>query len=446
MTMTSEQNNGVHQVGKRKLKVLVITMGGTRQEQIQTMFENHLQDHFELPVFSPGVPAREIRNRYKFLYWANEAGLLPIEEWKAIHYANATGNYDGPMSNKFFDCLVNVPVTPGQGRGRRQRRGSQDDVKLHYSVELWRKGRALNRGRAVLACSWAHLIAMRKLTEESFDLILEDNVRTLSDGPQLSKRMWDTLDATTKWENTSNEKCHLLYYGWLGSVTNLQWICQTHAPNRKYISTGFDTSIFPFPRQEHLDEDLARMKGGEEVIEEEEEEDDNQNDPKQSKDKERKFEKEDDKNNQYQHSQPGGNPIWGMFAYWISPDGYQELMECLQNDVGAMLWKGKRARTYSVKPIDKIIPRQLMTLLGPSSVQLSTHPSFFRAPMLSSKIHTQWDPEFCKSTTYQLEATGLDWAELCLQKAEQDVVRHYSKTGNWLTGTELRQWNGETNL
>jgi hypothetical protein len=426
MTMTIEQQDGVHQAAKRKLKVLVITMGGNRQELIQSMFEDYLNDHFEPPVFSPGVPSRELRNRYKFLYWANEAGLLPTEEWKAIHHANATGNYDGPLSNKFFDCLADITVTPG-------RRGSQGDVKLHYSVELWRKGRALNRGRAILACIWAHLIAMRKLTEESFDMLLEDNVRTLANGALVSKQVWDTLDATTKWENMSNDKCHLLYYGWLGSVTNLHWICQTHAPTRQHNMEATVSSIFPFPRQEHLHEDLAKIEGGQE------------DDEVPSKNKPQKKGKEDD-NNKYQHSRPGGNPVWGTLAYWISSDGYQELMECLRNDVGAMLWKGKRARTYSVKPIDKILPRQLMSLLGPSSVQLSTHPSFFRAPMLTSKIHTQWDPEFCKSTTYQLEATGLKWSDLCLPNAEQNVVRHFSQTGVWLTATELRQLVGTKNV
>jgi hypothetical protein len=435
--MTTDEDD-VRLAGKRKLKVLVITMGGIRQEQIQNMFDNHLKEHFESPVFSPGIPSRELRNRYRFLYWANQAGLLPTEEWQAIHDANATGNYNGPMSNKFFGCLADIEVESGAEGGLQRRRGSQDDVKLHYSVELWRKGRAINRGRAVLACSWAHLIAMKKLTEQSFDMILEDNVRTLTDGAQSSKQVWDTLDATAKWENASNEKCHLVYHGWLGSVTNLQWIFQTHAATRKYMLKASISSIFPFPRQEHLDEDLAKLEG-------EEAREDDDYDECQTKDKIRKGGKEDNKN-KYMHAGPGGNPVRGMFAYWISSDGYQKLMECLQNDVGAMLWKGKRARTYSVKPIDKIVPRQVMTLLGTSSVQLSTHPSFFRAPMLTSKIHTQWDPEFCKSTTYQLEATDLKWSDLCLEKAEQEIVHHHGKTGVWLTVTEMRQLNRENNL
>jgi hypothetical protein len=38
---------------------------------------------------------------------------------------------------------------------------------------------------------------------------------------------------------------------------------------------------------------------------------------------------------------PGGTAIWGAYAYWISREGYNALVESLQKDVGAMLWRGK---------------------------------------------------------------------------------------------------------
>lgn len=123
---------------------------------------------------------------------------------------------------------------------------------------------------------------------------------------------------------------------------------------------------------------------------------------------------------------------WGSYAYWISETAYRRLLETLRNDVGAMLWKGKRARHYNVKPIDKMLPRQIMSLCGAESVQISNHPAFFRAPMLTSKIHVQWDPEFCKSTEYQLQNTGLDWSHLWLSAAEQEAVERRRATGSWL--------------
>jgi hypothetical protein len=136
---------------------------------------------------------------------------------------------------------------------------------------------------------------------------------------------------------------------------------------------------------------------------------------------------------------PGGNPVWGAYAYWISPEGYQSLLDRLRKDVGAMLWRGKRMRYYSVKPIDKILPRLTMAAFGNDSVHIPTHPAFFRAPMLTSKIHTQWDPEFCKSTEYQLRHCGLDWTDLWLSEKERAVVAHRIETGEWLTPTALEQ-------
>lgn len=126
---------------------------------------------------------------------------------------------------------------------------------------------------------------------------------------------------------------------------------------------------------------------------------------------------------------------WGMYAYWISETAYHQLMETLRKDVGAMLWKGKRARFYSVKPIDKLLPRQIMTLCGADSVQVTTNPAWFRAPMLTSKIHAKWDPEFCKSTEYQLENTGLAWSDLWLTDAEKAAVNRRQESGSWTSTT-----------
>ncbi|KAL3909973.1 MAG: hypothetical protein SGILL_007875, partial [Bacillariaceae sp.] len=352
----------------------------------------HVCDHaddFEPPVFSPGVPSRELRNRYKFLYHANRAGLLPKAEWDAIRKAHGQPHDDTQpiphpqqQSNNFFDCLKDLPVTS------EKRRGSQYDLKVHYSVELWRKARGINRGRAVLACTLAHLIAMQRrlVNDEIFDLILEDNVRC---APTIcAKRIWETKEAkqeresTTTMSNNNNgeNKCDYLYYGWLGSITNLKWILQVHAPKRKFERDNATSSstndndmhtIFPYPTLEHLEEDLVEW--------EDENVDVGRAEANEKANNERKNDGNDcdDTPEKYQHKRPGGNPVWGAYAYWISKQGYERLMESLRNDVGAMLWKGKRMRHYLVKPIDKILPRQIMALCGPSSVQLASHPAFF---------------------------------------------------------------------
>jgi hypothetical protein len=57
--------------------------------------------------------------------------------------------------------------------------------------------------------------------------------------------------------------------------------------------------------------------------------------------------------------------------------------------------------------------------------------------MLTSKIHAQWDPEFCKSTEYQLRYTMLGWEDLWLTPAERSVVTNKKVTGEWITPAQL---------
>ena len=386
---------------KRKLRVLVITMGSKRQEYIKTMFNHpNMRKTFDPPEFSPGVSSRRLRKRFDFFKIANEAGLLPEQEWNAIK--NGQEEYsEKKRTESFFDCLEDVPVTPG-------RQGSQSDIKLHYSVELWRKAKTINRGRSVLGCTFAHLIAIKKfINDGSYDMILEDNVRVPIE--HCAERIRETLDASKELREKGEhpQSCHLLFFGWLGSTPNLKWIFHMHSKKRGHrrLRDNNDISVFPFPLPRDLDEDNEGQ--------------------------------EDEFSNEEGVRKPGGNFIWGAYSYWISKEAYQYIMETLRNDVGALLWRNKRARYYSTKPIDKVLPRRIAAKFGPKSVQLSTHPSFFRAPMLTSKIHTQWDPEFCKSTDYQLQHTGITWSNMWLTPMEQEVVQHYNHCGEWLPEHQL---------
>lgn len=111
-------------------------------------------------------------------------------------------------------------------------------------------------------------------------------------------------------------------------------------------------------------------------------------------------------------------------------------------------------RCYAVKPIDKILPRRIMKAFssdldkvdGRYNVHVTTHPSFFRAPMLESQIHSQWDAEFCKSSEYQMKHS-VDhrdkqslfdvWQHLWLNEEEKEVVRHKITSGTWKYYSEL---------
>ena len=279
------------------------------------------------------------------------------------------------------------------------RRGSATDVQLHYSVELWRKSKGLNRGRNVLACTFAHLLAMKQLVEQDFDLIVEDNVRLCQDA---FRRIWETKEASEM------EKCHLRYYGWLGSLTNLEWVIHVHSQRQGLQHATEKAFYFPIPEDLH---DIVHTNeitdiGGSHV-----------SPPLLT------------------HATPGGTPIWGAYSYWISKTGHQALLQRLRRDVGAMLWKGKRMRTYVVKPIDKVMPRQIAATLGRRTIHVTRQPAMFRAPMLPSKIHAQWDPLFCISTNYQLSHTSLSWTDLWLTLLEQKVVDHFKETGDWVTSS-----------
>jgi GR25 family glycosyltransferase involved in LPS biosynthesis len=408
---------------QRKLRPLIITMGGARKEYMEQLFAT-MKDDFETPVFSPGIPSRSLRNRHEFLTTAFEVGLVPNDEWKAIKAAQNDPRYQ-QHPERFWECLNKVPVKKG-------RRGSDHDVKLHYSRELWQKAKTLNRGRATLACFLAHLRAMKLCAEGGYDFILEDNVRASSE--ECAQRVWEAIDACHECERENKETCHLRYYGFLGSMANLHWILTIHTARTAFghesaseegVEAGGASraTVFPFPITQDFDQSPEDSQEGAE-------EQQSDNTPLHQ--------------SAFGHQKPGGTPIWGAYAYWISQDGLQTLLEALRMDVGAMLWKGKRMRAYVVKPIDKVLPRQIIATLGRSCIHVTTRPAFFRAPMLTSKIHPQWDAEFCKSTEYQMEHSVLSWSDLWLSDTERRIVHRHNQTGEWLTMDELAGLDDES--
>lgn len=219
-----------------------------------------------------------------------------------------------------FHLVKHVPVDP-------DRHGGEYDKKMSYSKELWQKAKGINRGRSVLACTFAHLKAMKTLIEgdgdgNTFDFILEDNVRAsktkfgilddIQSYCEAARRIYETIDASKECEDETGRTCHLRYYGWLGSRANLEFVLNTHCPRTRFKrsdnGTQTDPSVFPFPITS--DFEFAQQ-------------DENQDTEETDRIK------------------PGGTAIWGAYAYWISREGYNALIDSLQKDVGAMLWRGK---------------------------------------------------------------------------------------------------------
>jgi len=484
------------------------------------MFTTHpsLRAHFEPPIFSPGVPSREIRNRLKLLEYANQAGLLPELEWQLICRAlqeqllsptanassgdekeqkhdqehadegvtqgisylelsqesvkgetqkvidpfiylattsrvepstssncddesktvNTLSNNNNKKNNKKneYETKSLIPISP-------HRRGSAEDITVPYSMELWRKSKSLNRDRSVFGCSLAHLIAMKTLIgddynksddlsshEAKFDFILEDNVRAFvgledddmsSSSCECACSIWDLIEGSNK----AQEKPHLRYFGWLGSKPNLTWLYNNHIPRKAFATEEGNCRIFPFPTNN--DFLLDSIDGS----------------SKSSTRQTTNGDTTEESSTQPSFSSPGGTAIWGMFAYTISPAAYHSLITQLQNDVGMLMWKGKRMRAFQAKAIDKIIPRTVREIYGEMSVHLSDKVAFVRCPMLGSLLHKQWEEGFCESTELQHALShrgeGCDvWDYVWLEQVERQIVQYRKENGKWIRKEDIQ--------
>lgn len=355
----------------RTIRVLIISGGGERQATLKELFSRH-DDRWDV-TWTSGVSSRSLRGRHSCLEQLNKAGLIPPDEWEIIEQV--------PPSELWESLKDRIPLPSPTDDDKRP--------KEHYSYAFWNKAKTVNRGRSVLGCLLAHLVAMKQFVEGGYDVLLEDNVRWTRDAV-------DRLAELCQSDELKNKRGDLLYYGWLGSEVNLEWIFQ-------HFITNPEELVVPFP----MTQDIERTVG------------------LNNKDKEH----------------PGGTPVWGMYAYWISKQGYEAIMEVLRRDIGSLLWKGKRMRYYSVKPADKVFPRCLHK--HNLDVRIVTRPLFFRAPMLYSRIHPQWDALFCKSTTIQLKGCCLDWSNLLLTDNELKIVDLYMETGEWKRLSSADQQNEE---
>ncbi|KAL3782075.1 hypothetical protein ACHAW5_000696 [Stephanodiscus triporus] len=401
-----------------------------------------------------------------------------------------------------YETTSLVPISP-------HRRGSAEDVALPYSVEIWRKAKTLNRDRSVLACALAHLSAMRTLVGEGgvgedggggaledggddddgggggggFDFILEDNVRafagvvddddgvcpeeegtTSSSGGgwscECAGRIWDIIEASGE----APYDCHMRYYGWLGSLPNVAWMYNNHVPRSAFVDVAAtrnddDASsrecavVFPLPTNEDFEVDSIVVATTSES---------KRGDAERAG---RGGSSGDDDDGRYARASssaphfttPGGTAaVWGAFAYTISPSAYRTLIDRLRNDVGALMWKGKRMRAYRAKPIDKILPRHVAATFGSKSVHVPNKVAFVRCPMLGSLLHQHWEAGFCSSTELQYHLSrgvkganhptspnpvdGSDvWKHVWLAKEERQIVNHRIKTGQWVHNCDDEQ-------
>jgi hypothetical protein len=301
-----------------------------------------------------------------------------------------------------------------------------------------------------------------------FDFILEDNVRAFvgmeNNGKypeevdhnmrntdtsgwscECANRIWDIIEAS----NASQTQCHMRYYGWLGSLPNLSWIYENHIPRSALNDTTIQhdaggCAIFPYPTNEDFELDsivasLKSNKGDSKAADSPTSTDDDQLQSSSAKE-----------HSVPQFSTPGGTAaVWGTFAYTVSPAAYHSFINQLQNDVGSLMWKGKKMRAYKCKPIDKLLPRHVKSEYEPKAVHVPSKVAFVRGPM-TSLLHPQWDAGFRRSTEVQYhlscgndtkssidQITGDVWDHVWLQKENgehsdlEEQTHSREKTVSW---------------
>jgi len=114
--------------------------------------------------------------------------------------------------------LTEDPAITFDSGERSQQKGQWDDV--DYPSDLWKKGRSLGRERSVLACLIAHLNAMKFATENSFDVIIEDNVRVSTNAAELAEHIRSVIKASPN--------VGARYFGFLGPSDNIEWFFDHH--------------------------------------------------------------------------------------------------------------------------------------------------------------------------------------------------------------------------
>lgn len=234
---------------------------------------------------------------------------------------------------------------------------------------LWWLCKTLNRDRATLACTLAHLAAQRKAVEEGWDLIIEDNVRVVTKGAEESIR---AIAA-------ASPDAHLRYYSFNGKSADIARLFG--AGGLMDAGSGGGSAAVPFPTAENQQnqpkqapaagggasgsategatgtvavQDTAAAAaatavrdggkvaaGGEHV-------------------------------SSYSEIATFNPLIWGTYAYSIGADGHDRLLLSIRADVGTIVWRPKRAKKSHVKGMDRVMPRKLLTLPPGGIVGVST--------------------------------------------------------------------------
>ncbi|KAL9189091.1 hypothetical protein ACHAXT_011581 [Thalassiosira profunda] len=464
---------------KRKLRPLVISLipsdegetsvdpGSTstcRHEQIRRMFATHpsLSAHFEPPVFSPGIPSRELRNRMSLLEHANNAGLLPEVEWQAICRAVreqvsdeivVDDDYEGSIlrlaerrnaashtsskgdTHKEIDPFVYLATTTEATGDHGAKNSSQcnaaavaNDKSKEKKTKTWlghktsslvpispmRRGSAEDRSLPYSMEMWRKAKGLNRDRGVlgctlahliAMKKLVGDNESSSLDGSDAGFDF--ILEDNVRVFVGVGEGGNAETETWSCECANRIWDVIEASDNAepechmRYYGWLGSLPNLTWVYNNHLPRaTLNKRAEGECSIFPFPTHDDFELDSIDAKSK-AQGESVDGPPAVPEFADPGGVAVWGAFAYTVSPTVYHSLLHQLRHDVGSLMWKGKKMRAYKAKPIDKILPRHVYQEYGTKCVHLPDKVAFVRAPMLGSLLHPHWEEGFCKSTETQ---------------------------------------------
>lgn len=136
-----------------------------------------------------------------------------------------------------------------------------------------------------------------------------------------------------------------------------------------------------------------------------------------------------------------GKPLaWGTQCYRLEPAARKRLVAWLRRGVDCLLpARGKRCRGFKPRPIDRLLPAPFVAE-GRGAVAFP--PAAYRAPMLRSLIHEQWDVTMSEALERQLALAGDSFEDLWLTEEERLAVARRREQGVWehLDGVTRENW------
>ena len=353
------------------VRALCITLGGARRARMEKLFRTGspwVRSGIEL-TFIEGIQQRSLRSRAGLIAALRKAGLL----------------------DRVGQCA-------------------------EVEERCWRAMRHLGRSRAVLACTLAHLMAMKKCVEEGYDCIVEDNVCGPPDGQEIARRIRECAAASPS--------ADMRYYAYGGRSHEIDSWQQTLklVHDKQQTSDTVPPAAVDWPTVRSVS-----ILGGSAP----------RNDSNKQSAENKKFPALlSDPNKDY-------NLLWGTLCYAVGKTAYDAIMSEIGADMpGALAWSPRRSKSQIAKPADKIFPR--LVIRRGLKIKVATRPALFRAPIVST-IHSKYDAQFIETSRVQLGWSGLKWNDMGLSPEEINLVEVSQQVGNKSQspqGTDLAHGRG----